>query len=66
MRKNKRKALKELRKSLPIVMGLMCNPKFFKAATKAGYKFDMKAILKAFADASGWKFSRSFLFKHKV
>lgn len=66
MRKNKRKAAKALRTSLPIIMKLMCDPKFVKTVTKAGYKFDTVEIFKAFAKAGGWKFNKPFLRKRKV
>ena len=54
---------REMAQFLPFLLQLVNNPTFETMITNAGYIFDGAAIFKAFADASGWKYSQPFLRK---
>jgi hypothetical protein len=40
----------ELKKALPVIIGLLNNPQFVKDVDKMGYQFDAEAILAAVKD----------------
>lgn len=54
---------REMAQFFPFMLQLLNNPTFELMLTNAGYIFDVAAIFKAMADASGWKFSQEFMRK---
>jgi hypothetical protein len=54
---------KEMAQFFTFLTQILNNPSLNEMVAEAGYTFDIVAIFKLFADASGWKYSQPFLVK---